>query len=119
MVKVFQKTIATALIVSVLLGCSTKGGVYSKDDSENSEFSWLNSILTGVVVLGAAVAASKGGGGGGAYQPEDYDWDWDQFYNQYRVLVWACRGVQTGQFAELERCSYKYKTDLRWPKKSL
>jgi hypothetical protein len=73
------------------------------------------------VLLGAAliaVAASKGGGGGG-YNTAQYDteWDWDQFYNQYRQLVWACHGVQTGQFAEAYHCAGKYQTDYRWPSK--
>jgi len=47
----------------------------------------------------------------------DYEWDWDQYYNQYGRLVWSCRGVQTGQFAELSRCASKYRTDARWPQK--
>lgn len=47
----------------------------------------------------------------------DFDWDWDQFYNQNGQLVWACRGVQTAQFAEPARCAFKPQTDLRWPAK--
>lgn len=47
----------------------------------------------------------------------DYEWDWDGFYNEYSQLVWACRGVQTGQFAFEERCAFKVKTDYRWPTK--
>jgi hypothetical protein len=109
--------LATALIVSVSLGCSTSGGIYSENDSEHGEFSFLRTILTGAALLGVAAAISKGGGGGGGYQPEDYEWDWDQFYNQYRTLVWACRGIQTGQFAEPYRCSGRYQTDSRWPDK--
>ena len=46
----------------------------------------------------------------------DYQWDWDAFYRDGR-LVWACRGVQTGRFAELERCRGKPKNDSRWPTK--
>ena len=65
----------------------------------------------------AAAAAGGGGGGGGAYGASDYDWDWDQFYNQYGQLVWACRGIQTGQFAELHHCAYDVKVDTRWPGK--
>ena len=44
----------------------------------------------------------------------DHEWDWDSFYNQGQH-VWACRGVQTGQFAEYEHCSDKIQTDDRWP----
>jgi hypothetical protein len=71
----------------------------------------------------AAIIASEGGGGSsgssttaGSYAAQqDYDWDWDQFYNQYGQLVWACRGVQTGQFAEFENCRLDAKIDSRWP----
>jgi hypothetical protein len=76
-------------------------------------------IAAAVVILGvAAIAASKAGGGGGsAYAPAqaEYAWDWDLFYNQYNQLVWACRGIQTGQFADQWRCGGKVKTDARWP----
>ena len=47
----------------------------------------------------------------------DYDWDWDQFYDQYYNLVWRCRGIQTGQFADSSNCYYDYKDDDRWPGK--
>ncbi len=52
-----------------------------------------------------------------AYNAADQEWDWDGFYNEYRQIVWACRGVQTGQFAFDERCAFKTKTDYRWPEK--
>jgi hypothetical protein len=52
-----------------------------------------------------------------AYTSPDYEWDWDAFYNEYRQLVWACRGVQTGQFSTDDKCAFKPKTDLRWPGK--
>lgn len=69
-------------------------------------------------LLGVAIIAASRGGGGEGYAPNyDTEWDWDQFYNEYRQLVWACRGVQTGQFAETYRCSGKWQTDARWPSK--
>lgn len=79
-----------------------------------------NFVGTTAVLLGAAAViglAAKGGGNlAGAMTPEDdTDWDWDLFYNEYRQLVWACRGVQTGQFADTQRCAYKAKADTRWP----
>ena len=49
--------------------------------------------------------------------PPDFDWAWDLFFNEHYALVWACRGVQTGQFADLERCNFKPKNDFRWPSK--
>ena len=39
----------------------------------------------------------------------DIDWAWD--------LVWHCRGIQTGQFAEHTKCAGKSKNDDRWPNK--
>lgn len=47
----------------------------------------------------------------------DYEWDWDEFYNEQYQLVWACRGVQTGQFANQAHCTNLPRTDLRWPDK--
>lgn len=52
-------------------------------------------------------------------QSQDHEWAWDQFYAQNYQLVWACRGIQTGQFAEESRCAYKTKFDSRWPGWSL
>lgn len=83
--------------------------------------------VTVLAVLGAALVAVAKSGSGGAYAPytpyephssiTDYDWAWDQFYNQYNLLVWACRGKQTGQFAVLEKCAWKPKHDLTWSSK--
>lgn len=47
----------------------------------------------------------------------DAEWDWDQLYDQRYNLVWACRGVQTGEFADPMRCSGKFQSDGRWPGK--
>lgn len=78
--------------------------------------------VAAVAIIGLAVAASrKGGGGGGSYatpyqaQPVDREWDWDLFQNEHGRQVWACRGVQTGQFAETSQCQFRLQTDLRWP----
>lgn len=84
-------------------------------------------IGAGILIGLAALAAAKGGsaasgaavGGSAGYGSTtyDYDWEWDQFYNQYRNLVWACRGVQTGQFADPSHCAGKLQTDWKWPAK--
>ena len=47
----------------------------------------------------------------------DRDWAWDQFYHSAGSLVWACRGIQTGRFAEKSRCAGKPLNDYRWPNK--
>jgi len=79
----------------------------------------LTAVLLGAAII--AVAASSGGGGGDYVNPyapvHDYDWAWDQFFNEYYALVWACRGMQSGQFAALEKCAYKFQNDYTWPSK--
>jgi hypothetical protein len=78
-------------------------------------------IIGGVLVAAAVVVAASEGGGTAApatrSQAADSDWDWDQFYNEYGVLVWRCRGIQTGQFADTSNCTYDAMTDYRWPGK--
>ena len=76
-------------------------------------------IGAGVLVGAAVVAAARncGGagvavGGGAGYSGANYDydweweweWEWDEYYSANNELVWSCRGVQTSQFAEPERC---------------
>ena len=77
--------------------------------------------------IGQGICSAGGGSGcyavrsiseGFARIPKgDRDWDWDQFYHSTGSLVWACRGIQTGQFAEQTRCAGKPKNDYRWPNK--
>lgn len=76
-------------------------------------------LAVGVAVLAVAaiVAIAKRGGGGDP--STDYQWDWDLFYDEHRQLMWACRGVQSGQFADAWRCAGKARTDARWPSLSM
>jgi hypothetical protein len=78
-------------------------------------------IGAGVVLAVAAVAVARrgaaGGGSSGGMSLYDTDWEWDQFYNSSRQLVWACRGVQTGQFANQYNCASKAQIDWKWPGK--
>jgi hypothetical protein len=79
--------------------------------------------VVGVIAAAVLVAAvAEGGGSSGSSNTtassSDYDWDWDQFYNEYGTLIWRCRGIQTGQFAEDTKCVSDLKTDLRWRSKS-
>jgi len=46
---------------------------------------------------------------------DDSSWAWDSFRDQYGNLVWACRGMQTGQFSFLVRCRDRPRHDLTWP----
>ena len=97
----------------VTLACTSIGGCATNTAGEN--------IAIGLgVLLGAAVvakAAKHGAFGNGGQSANDWDWDWDEFYNQNHQLVWACRGVQTGRFADQYHCNGKPQTDLRWPNK--
>jgi len=76
----------------------------------------VGAIVLGVAALALiASQAKKGRIGGSQATGQDFDWDWDLFYGERMQMVWACRGVQTGQFAEPYRCQHKAQTDLRWP----
>jgi hypothetical protein len=116
-----MKRIAVLLILALLTGCATSAHDRRMRDSGDDDGETLKKVGIGLAVLaiaGAAYYGAKGNAGATARMPvTDYDWDWDQFYNQYGQLVWACRGVQTAQFAELSHCAYKVQTDLRWPGK--
>jgi hypothetical protein len=81
--------------------------------------------LAVIAIVGAAAVAANSSGAGyaspstsSAYSStSDYDWAWDQFYGASYELVWACRGIQTGQFANVDKCQYDPKIDSRWPAK--
>lgn len=77
----------------------------------------MAATATAVVGIAAGVAAIvfSASRGGGNYIPTDVDWAWDQFTGQYGGLTWACRGRQTGQFAENWRCNGKAMNDFTWP----
>lgn len=80
-----------------------------------------NTAIGGVALLGilgtaAVIAAKKGGFSGSPTQTSDFEeWDWDRFRNKVGQLVWACRSIQTGQFADPYHCAGKPQTDYRWP----
>jgi len=66
-----------------------------------------------VVVLGVVAAAMAGGGGGGS--GGDSTFAWDQFMANDGSMMWACRGRQTGRFADQWRCSGLPMNDYTWP----
>jgi hypothetical protein len=162
-----RKSVAAALLVSMLVGCAMSPAQFQQDrytvgdarlcktlKSAESSTDWqfmgdvqdevkrrgldayqceqivrnqALAIGAGVLVATAVVAAARSGGGGGAVAVGggagyaglnyDYDWEWDQYYGAGYALVWSCRGVQTGQFAEPYRCNGKMQTDWKWPAK--
>ena len=106
------RKIIIIILCAIQISCSSTGGIYDSTDSSNNEFSLGKTLLT--FATAALVVSAARSGGGGTY---DYDWSWDQFYNKNYQLVWACRGKQTGQFADLENCTNKPKNDFTWPNK--
>lgn len=104
--RIFRFTVCSLLVLSTV-GCA----------SQEAKDRWLAAGAIAVVALAAYGVAQGGGGTANSLAPTtDYDWDWDQFYHN-GSLIWACRGIQTGQFAEQSRCQYKYQSDYRWPAK--
>lgn len=113
--------ISILLIAALLSGCATSAHERRMRDADGEDGETLKKVGIGLAVLAVGAAAyygAKGGGNAYAAAPAtDYDWDWDQFYGSNGQLVWACRGVQTAQFAEEWHCASKLKTDFRWPNK--
>ncbi len=46
---------------------------------------------------------------------QDVLWAWDLFDDQYGSPTWACRGKNTGEFSDLDKCSMEGKNDSIWP----
>jgi len=67
-----------------------------------------------VGLLTAAIVRS-GGAGGGFAPANDYQWERDLINDPNGGIVWVCRGVQSGQFAEDARCFGKPYLDRQWP----
>jgi len=106
------------VIVFMLLlsGCTKSGEIYDSSKHKKEDFSVENTGLAilGVGVIAACVAVAEDclDGVGGSGSTKDYDWDWDY---QPANSQWVCRGIQTGQYAELENCLYDVQDDDRWP----
>ena len=49
----------------------------------------------------------------------DVSWAWDNFYDEYNNSQWRCRGLNTGQFADDDKCSSKPRLDNTWPRMQL
>lgn len=99
----FKKFACSLLIIFQIIGCSTGGGIYNKDDPKHGEFSVGRTALT---ILGVAATAAAARGGGGGYQAQGYAWDYLPGSGQ-----WACRNKANGQFANLENCHGLPKVD--------
>lgn len=95
-------------------------GLSASDCADKVSKENVAAAATVLVILGVAAAAAARRGGGAAapvMAQQDYSWEWDEFYDQSRQLVWACRGVQTGEFAATWHCGGKVRSDWKWPGK--
>ena len=107
-----QKIITSLSIIFILISaCTENGDIYDPNKHKKSEFSAEKTIglIIGTAIVGIAATEYSGGGSSSIV---DYDHDWDY---QPRNNSWVCRGVQTGQYAELSNCAYDAKDDDRWP----
>ena len=109
-----MKTISIFLILSNLIvtGCTSSGEIYDEKKHKKEDFSLLNTI--GAIGAAAVVINEvyNSSGSSSSYATSDTDWDWDY---QPANNQWVCRGIQTGQYAELENCQYDEVDDDRWP----
>lgn len=112
----FMVAVSMAAVLACA-GCTTSGKIYRPGKDKKEDYSAKNTaaaVIGTAVVAGLIVAAanSKGGGGGVVTSP-GYDWDyaWDYLpaFGQ-----WACRGKQTGRFADAWHCQGKLVYDA-WP----
>ena len=109
-----MKNISIILILSTLIvaGCTSSGEIYDETKHKKEDFSLLNTI--GAIGAAAVVINEvyNNSSAYSSYASSDSDWDWDY---QPRNNQWVCRGIQTGQYAELENCAYDAVDDDRWP----
>jgi hypothetical protein len=112
-----KKLTSSILILSLLAGCSTAGGIYKNGDHEHGEFSAGNTILGIVGVVGVVLGVKalsdseeeRGGGGGYSYFDTGYAWDYQPGNNQ-----WVCRDKSNGQYAYKSNCKGLSLID-NWP----
>jgi hypothetical protein len=96
------------------LNCSASH-VSLKNKTNREDYERGQRVAAALMGLGTAIR--NGANTQPQYLPTDYDWDWDAFYDGYGNLLWRCRGIQSGQFANNSNCQYDYMDDDRWPNK--
>lgn len=114
-----KKIITVALVVSIS-GCATSAHDRRMADADgDSDTGKYVAAGLGLLAIGAvAYAAGRDTGAGAAYAPmqvADYDWAWDLQRGSNGGTVWVCRGRQSGQYSDQNRCAYKYQSDNTWP----
>ena len=101
------------MITLGISGCTSSGEIYDEKKHKKEDFSILNTIGAigaAAVVINEVYSSNNSGSSG--YTATDYDWDWDY---QPANNQWVCRGITTGQYAELENCANDAVDDDRWP----
>ena len=75
---------------------------------------WADAFAGALIIGTAGYLAGQSGYSGyqSPYTTSDFDWDWDY---QPGNGQWVCRGIQTGQYADLGNCQFDVQDDDRWP----
>jgi hypothetical protein len=95
----------------------------AQKDGDSNLAAGVLGVAGAVALVGLAVFAAKRGAFSGdrsssSSEAVDSEWAWDEYRNRSGNLVWACRGVQTGEFAPEIKCAAKIQIDTQWPGKS-
>jgi len=102
--------------MTIVTSCTKDGGFYDAKKHKESDKSAVNTLLAiggTIALINEAIKGGYGGNGSSlSSQVVDYDWDWDY---QPGNGQWACRGIQTGQYASKSNCANDFKNDSRWP----
>ena len=107
----------TILYSDALTETFDRGLTYAKCKDRVTAQNNLIAAITAGTIAGIVASSNNGSGYVPPTTPQDFQWAWDEFYNEYRQLVWRCRGMQTGQFAPDDKCMLKMKLDNTWPAK--
>ena len=73
---------------------------------------WADAFAAALVIGAVGYAVGESGAAAPYSSNTDYDWDWDF---QPGNNQWVCRGIQSGQYASLEKCAFDIQDDDRWP----
>jgi hypothetical protein len=111
-----MKLPAALILAFPLLAIAAQHDSPSNQPDEKKEKASAKSIQKNEGSPSAASAAQPEKNGGKAYYDSDYAWD--EFYHRGRT-VWACRGVQTGDFVSESLCAFQPKSDSHWPSKTV
>jgi hypothetical protein len=108
-----------ALVAMLLAGCATSAADRRMHDSYGdtaSTYATTTPEQAGVALAVAAMLLQASGPRALSTQPPtDYAWAWDLQRAPNGGLIWVCRGIQSGQYADQAKCAYKLQADTQWP----